>query len=994
MQIKSVHSHLIILLLFSIISFNPPSLLCATQTSISKELDNQYHQNFNAALKHQREGNFHSALEYFNSSLAIAKKNNFPDKQCDSLQKMGLMCWNLGMMERSKDLYRSAQTLADANNLKDRQNAIKVALNIHQNYQKGKEHRNSNQLEKSIASFQQAINQSKEINSKDHELKCLRQLSITYNFQNNLHNFNALNQKALEIAKELNHQREIGRCLNNIGIFHDELDNYSQALNNYENALKIARALNNENEESNLLNNISIIYKNLGNYNKAINYLEQVFASDLKTGDKTNIAKALNNLGDTYRQKGLTNNNIEDLHEALEKFKQSLILTQEAKDRKTEVQVLNNIGTVHADLNHSSDALEYFQKGLIIAEKVGDEEAKGMILNNMGIVHSNIGNFEMSSEYFQQAIDLAQKIEGGKILWEAYLELAATFSKQKKYDEALKAYKDSISTIENIRSQIDLEELKASYLGTNKRLEAYQEIINLLNTLHQGNRNKSYDKEAFEYLEKAKARAFLDRLAISPVNISAHVDFKLQNREKEIEKDISNILTKLYASGLSEEDNAFIQKELQEKEYEYETLKREIRTKNPAYADLVYPKIVTLEETQNHLLDSHTAFFEYLLGKEKSLAFVITKKDFQIFSLPSKEEIQKLVSNYLKALSDRENHDFRIGQDLFDILVSPGLNNKIDDIIFIPDDILHFLPFETLIGHQENWLIQDYNIAYTPSISAYKAIIARKKANGTKQPMDLLAFGDPDFGKLEAEDNTDNPTLKSDNGKSFFRLKYSGTEITKISRLFKKSKIKTFVRKEASEETLKNHRLDNYKIIHFATHSRVDNNRPTHSHIILSLDDDPTENGLLEAREIFNLKLNADLIILSACETGLGKFIKGEGIEGLNRTFFYAGSSSVLMSLWPVNDQATYQLMERFYTYLRDSEPIMDSLRKAKLEMIKSDVLSHPFYWAGFVISGKAGHIIFRKTYNAWIIPAALLLLMGIVIFIIKNKNGLLKKKI
>jgi CHAT domain-containing protein len=155
------------------------------------------------------------------------------------------------------------------------------------------------------------------------------------------------------------------------------------------------------------------------------------------------------------------------------------------------------------------------------------------------------------------------------------------------------------------------------------------------------------------------------------------------------------------------------------------------------------------------------------------------------------------------------------------------------------------------------------------------------------------------------------------------------------------------------------------------------------------LDNDKREDGFLQMREIYNLKLNSDLVTLSACQTGLGQFIRGEGIEGINRAFFYAGSSSVLMSLWAVNDQATSQLMERFYAYLRSSESIMNSLRRAKLEMINSDILSHPYYWAGFIVSGKADQTIFPKSKLKYILAgASIIFICGIFIVVLKRKTN------
>jgi CHAT domain-containing protein len=183
--------------------------------------------------------------------------------------------------------------------------------------------------------------------------------------------------------------------------------------------------------------------------------------------------------------------------------------------------------------------------------------------------------------------------------------------------------------------------------------------------------------------------------------------------------------------------------------------------------------------------------------------------------------------------------------------------------------------------------------------------------------------------------------------------------------------------------------LSDYKIIHFATHSLIDDKIPARSAIILSLDEDPNEDGFLQMREIYNLHLNADLVTLSACETGLGQFIRGEGIEGINRAFFYAGASAVLMSLWAVNDQATYQLMERFYYHLKNGVPLTDALRKAKLEMINSDVLNHPYYWAGFILSGRSNQIIFPRNKLRWVIVSLTCLLIGGVIALtIIKKNG------
>jgi len=978
-------------LFFAFYCFNP-ELCCLNKVDIEQE----YSELFTLAEKFRKEGKFDMSIELLEKSLSIAKRFSDEKKECESLLKLGLLNWNIGQLKKSSVQYEHALKIVQKLNQKKPQRKCRNALEIYRLYLEGKKLRSPGEYKKSIESFKQAIKLAREIESKEHEVKCLRQLSVTYWELNNIQDFFLLNKEALAIAQSLNHRREEGICLNHIGIYYEKLDNYSKALNFYEEALTIAKAIKDKVNELACLTNISTIYGRIGNYDKALEYLMKALAKDQLLRNDEYISIDLINIGEIWRRKGLVSGDKEHFEKALSYFYDCLKLIRKIGDRQTEVYVLNNIGSVQSELKKYKDALKYFESSYEMAEEIKDIEMMGMILNNIGIVHYNQGNYEKSTEYNQKAIDLALGIEGEQILWEAYLEIARAYEKQNKFMEALKNYEESIRIIENIRSKIELEELKARYLGTDKRIDAYHYFINLLISLPQSHPEEEYKQEAFNYLERAKARAFLDSLELSNVKMSSGFDFKLQDKEKELMKDISKLYAKLLAAKLTTEEKNVIDEQLKSKENELNSLKREMRTKSPAYANLIYPENTTLDETQRKLLDSKTAFFAYCLGKEHSYAFVITKKDFKIFPLPTKENIQKQVSDYLKVISDKENKNFQLGHELFRKLVLPGLDKNIKSIIFIPDDILHFLPFETLITHKEKrgWLIKDYKIAYAPSISSLREIIQRKKSNGPKPRMDILAFGDPFFGPWEAEDNRSDifQSYYTSDAFNFFRLKYSGFEIDKISSLFKERKRRIFRREEASKEQLINHRLGDYKIIHFATHSIIDEDIPARSSIVLSLDEDLTQDGFLQMREIYNLKLNSDLVTLSSCQTGLGKFIKGEGIEGINRAFFYAGASSVLMSLWAVNDQASYQLMERFYFHLCSSDSIMNALRKAKLELIDSNTLSHPYYWAGFIVSGKAGEVIFTSSINKWLFSGiSFLLVAGLVFVTVRNHKKKLK---
>ncbi len=917
----------------------------------------------------------------------------------ESLFKMALLFWNIGQLRESSIYYSNALLIAQSLSLKDAAEYCKDALQIYKLYFEAKDFRDkSYDYEKSIESFKDAISLSKKINSLEHELKCLRQTSINYLELNDLPSYYNYNKQALNIAQKIKNVKDEGICLNNIGVYFWKIENYSEALKYYEASLDIARKINNLQGEADILTNKSLYYADLGYFDKSVELLLKVLEIDQQINLENKIPFDLNNIGITYRRKAIMTNDNNDFILALRYFEDCLNLAKKNTLTKIEIKALNNIGSVYAQQNKNDDALRYFNLAYEKAHKTADVEEKSIILNNIGIVYYNLGDYENSTIYCQKAIDLALEINNGQILWEAFLEIGNSYKIQKKYVEAKEKYENSISIIEGARSTIKLEDYKASYFGTDKRIEAYHNIIDLFVNLNKSVFHKGYDIEAFNYLEKAKARAFLDSLEVSEVSISQGIDFKLSNREAQLNSEISKLYKKLLASEATPEQRNEINEKIRNAEDQLEKLKMEIRMTSPAYANLKYPQIVTLQEVQEQLLDSKTAFLAYSIGKDSSYGFSISKHELKIFPISPRREIQKRITEYIKTVSDKDNHDFHLGYELFAELVRPGLDNKVQKLIIFPDDILYLLPFETLLtqNNDHQWLIKQYTIAYAPSISSLREIIKRSENSKKNRSKDLLAFGDAVYGSTSSEAADKNETDLFQNYYpsqefKFFQLKYSGIEVQKIASLFKKTKEEVYQKEQASEAELKNLKLDNYKIIHFAVHGLIDDQKPTRSSIVLSLNQDSQEDGFVQMREIYNLRMNADLVALSACQTGLGQFIRGEGVEGLSRALFYAGASSVLMSLWAVNDQASYQLMERFYVHLKTSGSIMDALQKAKLEMINSRVFSHPYYWAGFIIAGDATKVIFSKRLSRWI-PVIVSFCVGGMLLI--GFRNLKKKKI
>lgn len=929
---------------------------------------------------------FENSIRAFLHALDLLR--NSPDTnrlKTDILMNLGILYWNIGQVRESLDYFNQAEDIAKQYDQESKREFCSSAVQLTKLYLKAKDLREEKRdYQGSTKAFEEAIAISRKIQSGEHEAKCLRQLSINCDETESPKESFRLSMQARDIAKRLNIKRELGYDTFSLGHYYYKSNIYSLALENYENSLKIAQELNSPSDQADCAIAIGAVFIEVGQYDKALSYLTGALALYDKQRDAVGSARTLLNMGVVYRRRGFLTGNKEDLKKALSFYEKCLNIAQSHKSYQDQILIMNNVGSVYYDLADYSEAMRYFQGALEKAKLAKTKEMISMVSNNIGIVQATLGNYEESTKYYQQAIDLALEFEGGQILWEAYLEMANAYKKEGKFLIALENYQNSISVIEDIRSKIGLEDEKASFLGTDKHIEPYQQIIDLFITMDRTSPGKGYKEQAFNYLERAKARAFLDSLEVADIEISQRVDFKLLNREKEISGELSKLYSALAASPDARKSG--IPQKIQNLEMEYESLKREIRLKNPAYADLRFPEIVTLEETRRKILDSRTAVCAYSIGKDRSYVFVITKNDLEVGVLPPRKELQAKITDYLKIITDKDSRDFRPGRELGRTLIPSALGPRVTRLIIIPDDWLNFLPFEALplSSASPQFMVQKYRISYAPSLSSFLELLRRQKSRGSKTDLDLLAIGSPSssrqgFNPLNLESLTPGPGKKAADSSAQPGLKFSRQEIRSIGSLFKPRKVWTASGDQATEEAIRSLPLTEFKILHFATHAFIDDKNPNRSYLLLSPSKSAEEDGFLQGREIYNLRINADLVTLAACQTGLGQLIRGEGIEGLSRAFFYAGASAVMMSLWAVDDQASSQLMERFYTHLRDAESITQALQETKQEMIQSGTLAHPFYWAGYVLSGQAEARVFPSSRTKEAILALSLAALGTI---------------
>lgn len=907
------------------------------------------------------EGQFNQALRMLEKSLSLARTL---EEKKSALFYLAETSANLGQLAQAYEYYNHCLELAQQ--LEDTKaiNYCEKSLEILDLYNQAKSHRQNNQHEAAVEIFNRALVVCDSIKNDVLKMKCLRQKSFSLLELKNFEDFLKGNIKVNKIAKELKNSSETIISILNIGHYYFLNNNISLAIEYFSQAISFINEDTQPQDIFDIYYNMAVVHNEIGNYAKAIEYFSN--ALNIISGDSSNpyYSATLNNLGFSYVKSGLVTGSREDFDRAFDYFSQALSEAEKTDNKKYMVAVFNNLGSLKAHLEDNLDALYYLNKARALAEELQLNSYLASVYTNIGIVYARLGDYQNSTLYYDKAINLALSENEDRTLWESYLEKANLLRKQGQSDQAKFYYLNSINIIESLRSQLLTEEDKANFFGTDKRLDAYHNLIDLLI------QEEGATKEAFSYMERAKARSFLESIEASRISQQLPVDIRLTNKEKELMSDLSRIYTRLITPELTEEDRTDLLSQVKRLEEELENVRRQMRSANPAFASLTYPEIINHDQAKREFVDSQTAVFAFMVGKDSAYGFCLSRAGLKVYPVPAQKELREKVIRYRRAITDTDNLDFSSGQELFRILLEPGMESGIKKLLIAPDDILNILPFETLTlsDRPGDWLIKHYTISYAPSLSSLKELVHYQNRSKRPRPsQNLLAVGDPYYGELE-EKYPELSTkilfqdLYSLADMKFYRLAFSSEEVRKISAEIPKSKVLT--REKASEDLVKRANLSDYRIIHLAAHGLIDDQKPARSAIVLSLDNDPAEDGFLQMREILNLKLNADLVILSSCQTGLGQFIRGEGIEGLSRAFFYAGASSVLMSLWTVNDQVTSQLMQRFYFHLKSAESLSEALRAVKLEMIESGVVSHPYYWAPFILNGHGDIRMFAPKYR------------------------------
>jgi len=796
--------------------------------------------------------------------------------------------------------------------------------------------------------------------------RLLPNIALTYEYLGDYETAYRYFDEAAQVNFESGDLSRRAKALMNAGVvLTDYLGRHSEALGLYERALDEAVKIDDQDQIGAILNWRGVVSRRLGDYESAVGNYQDVIQHMEKASDELGLAYAFNNLGVVFLYLDRPDRATEYFRRALEKY-------EATGDTAGAIDANINLGSSLLELKDYDQAEFYALKTLNDSRRLNDRVGEGTALTLLGNIKLFDGDLDVSLDYYEDALVLARALNLPDLLWTTLMGLGDNHEKRGAVNTAIEYYDQAFDVLEKTRGNLFTEEEKAGFLA--QQQYAYEAVIHLLNERHLTDRTDGYDRQAFHFAERAKARAFLDLLAEALANVRSSVNPELLERQKEIVQLLTEtrqqIEIETTRSEPDEARQAVLSRQVEELESDYRDLERAIRTDNPKYAELQYPQPSTLDEVQSLLLDDHSVLLEYALGDSSSSLWVVTKESSEMYQLPPRSQLEDQVELLRFALTNTSQAGLeqfaRSSHSLYRTLIEPAehIFSENKNLVIIPDGVLFYIPFEALLTesvdtgtdyHNLPYLIRRNAVSFGQSASVLQHVKSGSRESNYADNKVLLAFGDPDFGesvesKTILSERSSNPVVNN----RFERLPFSGTEVQSIAAMLDPGQARIFLRGEATEDHIKEIEAStSYRYLHFATHGLVDEKRPDFSSVVLAQDNNPSEDGFLQAAEIFNLNLDADLVVLSACETGLGKMIRGEGLVGLTRAFMYAGARSVVVSLWRVADQSTSLLMQRFYEsliVLQNGKT--DALRAAKLAMIDDERFAHPFHWAPFVLVG------------------------------------------
>jgi CHAT domain-containing protein/tetratricopeptide (TPR) repeat protein len=901
--------------------------------------------------------------------------------EAEALNNMGAVYDDLGEKRKALDNYNEALLLSRA--VGDRTLEAEILNNIGMTYS------SLGEMQKALEKYNEALSIHQALGEHVGMAITLNNIGQVYDILGEMQNALDIYNETLLIWRALGNRNGVATTLNNIGAVYDILGEMQNALDKFNEALPILRAEGNHRMEATTLNNIGFVYNLLGERQKALEKFNEALPIWRVVGDRSGEARTLGNIGSVFAR-------LEETQKALEKYNEALRISRAVGDRSAETDALNNIGLIYGTLGETEKALEKYKEALPISQAVGDRKREAVCLHSIGAAYLSIGETQKALEKLNEALPLRHAV--GDRNGEATTLLGIARVEQARGDlpQARQLIEQAIAIIESLRTNVVSQELRASYFASHQ--EFFETYIDVLMQMQKQTPAAALDAVALAVSERARARSLLELLKETRADIRQGVDGSLLERERSLQQRLNARAAgqvRLLNGKHTPEQADAAAKEIDSISSEYEEVQAQIRARNPRYAALTQPQPLGLAEIKQQALDDDTLLLEYSLGEKRSYLWVVSQRSIDSYDMPPRAELEAAARRVYELLTARPKHGappdpqlIAQAKTLSGMLlgpVAPRLGGK--RLVIVAPGALSYLPFAALPALEDKErpagdyepLIAKHEIVSVPSVSVL-SLIRREMAGRQQATKSVAVLADPVFeasdSRLASDKNHSGETPAaqaadvegseltrairtmnfSDVRTGFTRLAFSRQEAKSIIELTPKGTGLKATDFSASRDLAMSRELSQYRILHFATHGLLNSERPELSGLVFSLVDreGKPQDGFLRLNEIYNLQLNADLIVLSACETGLGKEIKGEGLIGLTRGFMYSGAPRVVASLWNVDDLATAELMKLFYQrMLKDGLPAGAALRAAQLEMSGQKRWSSPYFWAGFVLHGE-----------------------------------------
>lgn len=767
--------------------------------------------------------------------------------------------------------------------------------------------------------------------------------------------------EALDLLDE-SERRSRARVLANLGVVHRNLGELGDALVYYGRALEVLRELGDRPWEARILSNLGICYFSLGDGERARSHLERSLELRRELGDRRGEAYTLYNLGLVLARAG-------EVDVALAHHRRSLELRRELGDRRGEAAALSILGQTHVLAERMDEATELLADAVALARELEARDILARSLQRLGQARVLTGRIEEARERLTEALEIDRQLshragEAVDLRWLSEAEQRAG-RPAPGLEHALAA----IRAVEDLRQAVPHPELRAALLASYHRV--FGLALEHRMHLHRLEPEAGHALAALVLTERARSRSLLDLLLESGADLHQGVDEELIRRERELRQTLHARLEQRVSWAEAtdrERDLASVDREIEGILAELDRVEVEIRRRSPRYAALTHPEPLDATEIQA-LLGEDTLLLEYALGEDRSFLWAVSGASVEVFELPPRGELEEMARRVHRELSvfdplGAASRDEAL-EGLSEQVLAP-VAERLDGgrLVIVADGALHYVPFAALpkpAGAPRGGsdpLLADHEIVHLPSASTLALLRRDRRSGASAKTLAVVAdpVFQPDDSRLHgAHGEALEARLDPRRGESFVRLPATRREATALAALLPPQEVRVVLGFDAARQAVLDGVLARHRLVHFATHGIIDASQPELSGLLLSRYDEkgrPRE-GFLSLNDIYGLDLDADLVVLSGCETALGPTVYGEGMVGLTRGFLHAGASRVVASLWRVRDRATAELMARFYRgLLIEGLPPGAALRAAQLEIRRERRWRDPYFWAPFLLQG------------------------------------------